>query len=357
MSEENMNYLVEIEDGQVSPKTIDALMRVCEITAKSGLAPKGMETPEAVFVAAQMGAGLGMSFMQSIQNISVINGRPTVYGDAMLGLVRGSGKLEAIKEDFIGKGEDAEAVCSVWRSGESEPSVGRFSYHDAKRAGLWGKAGPWTQYPKRMMKLRARAFALRDKFPDVLKGLYAREEMEGNEVYMGEASVVSSVSEGLKKPKVEVVVAPVIEVDEETGEIGTELDSRGIPWLSGVHSPNRTKNKDGSWRRAKFVDPEHAAMREKAALQEMQEEGDDEPEDYEEDEPEAVEIPGPPTVKASKAPKFDYQFFVNAYDTAGDAGEVDDVDDVLNNCRSTLTESQIKVLEMMSAKKRHSFVK
>jgi hypothetical protein len=49
---------------------------------------------------------------------------------------------------------------------------------DAKRAGVWGKAGPWTQYPKRMLGIRARSFALRDVFPDVLGGLDIREEVE-----------------------------------------------------------------------------------------------------------------------------------------------------------------------------------
>jgi hypothetical protein len=47
---------------------------------------------------------------------------------------------------------------------------------DAKAAKLWGKAGPWTDYPKRMMKFRARGFLLRDQFGDILKGLRTAEE-------------------------------------------------------------------------------------------------------------------------------------------------------------------------------------
>jgi hypothetical protein len=54
----------------------------------------------------------------------------------------------------------------------------QFSVADAKRAGLWGKSGPWTQYPRRMLQLRARGFALRDAFPDVLKGLVTAEEAQ-----------------------------------------------------------------------------------------------------------------------------------------------------------------------------------
>ena len=47
---------------------------------------------------------------------------------------------------------------------------------DAKRAGLWGKSGPWTQYPDRMLLFRARGFALRDAFGDYLRGLRTVEE-------------------------------------------------------------------------------------------------------------------------------------------------------------------------------------
>jgi hypothetical protein len=47
---------------------------------------------------------------------------------------------------------------------------------EAKKAGLWGKQGPWTQYPRRMLQMRARGFALRDAFPDVLRGLVTAEE-------------------------------------------------------------------------------------------------------------------------------------------------------------------------------------
>ena len=63
---------------------------------------------------------------------------------------------------------------------------------DAKAAGLLGKQGPWTQYPKRMRQMRARAFAVRDVFPDVLKGLPVAEEVMDtpSERHMGQVERV-----------------------------------------------------------------------------------------------------------------------------------------------------------------------
>src|SRR3546814_15538068 len=51
-----------------------------------------------------------------------------------------------------------------------------------------GKQGPWSQYPQRMRQMRARAWAMRDGFADVLKGIGIAEEVrdfpvvEGGEV-------------------------------------------------------------------------------------------------------------------------------------------------------------------------------
>ena len=72
------------------------------------------------------------------------------------------------------------AVCTVMRAhGEMiEKTIRYFSVANAKTAKLWGKQGPWTQYPERMLAQRARGFALRDAFPDALKGIITREEAE-----------------------------------------------------------------------------------------------------------------------------------------------------------------------------------
>ena len=182
MSSENGNgdalAIVEVPilNGVMSPTNVEGLWRIAQLIARSGFKPKGVDTPEQVFVAVGAGLEVGLSPMQSIQNIMVVNGRPSLWGDALLGLVQASGKMTDMKESFEGKGDSLCAVCHVERADRSTPVVQRFSVADAKLAGLWGKSGPWTQYPKRMLQMRARAFALRDTFPDVLKGLSAAEE-------------------------------------------------------------------------------------------------------------------------------------------------------------------------------------
>lgn len=156
----------------LTPANLTEAMKIADILANSDFVPKDYQRkPGNILVALQWGAEIGLQPLQALQNIACINGRPAIWGDAMLALVRQSGLLESIDEDQT----DEVATCTIKRRGEKERVV-TFSMADAKRAGLSGKAGPWTQYPKRMMQSRARAYALRDIFPDVLKGMAVAEE-------------------------------------------------------------------------------------------------------------------------------------------------------------------------------------
>jgi hypothetical protein len=159
--------------------TFDDAFRFAKMVAGSDFAPKDFRgKPESCLLAIQHGSEVGLSPMQSLQSIACINGRPSVWGDAALALVIGSPVCEYVRETVDGEGDAMVATCEAKRRGYEKASVVRFSVADAKKAGLWGKAGPWTQYSRRMLQMRARGFALRDAFPDVLRGLVTAEEAQ-----------------------------------------------------------------------------------------------------------------------------------------------------------------------------------
>lgn len=171
---------LQVQNNQgFAPVTLDEAMKFSEMLARSTMVPRAYQgKPEDVLVACQWGREIGLAPMQALQNIAVINGKPSVYGDAAMALVQASPVCEDIEEYFEGEGTpNPVAVCVAHRKGR-KPVKATFSVEDAKRAGLWGKQGPWQAYPKRMMQMRARGFALRDAFPDVLKGLITAEEAQ-----------------------------------------------------------------------------------------------------------------------------------------------------------------------------------
>lgn len=157
----------------LGPRTFEQALQFAEYLADSELVPKDYRgKPGNCLIAMQWGAELGLKPLQALQNIAAINGRPALWGDAVLALVRASPLCEFVIESDDGQA----ATCRVKRRGEPEQSR-TFSVDDARAAGLLGKQGPWTQYPKRMRQMRARAFALRDVFADVLRGLPVAEEV------------------------------------------------------------------------------------------------------------------------------------------------------------------------------------
>ena len=162
-----------------APATLTEAIQFSDMLASSSMVPKAYQgKPQDILVCVQWGYEMGLAPMQALQNIAVINGKPSVYGDAMMALVQASAVCEDVEEYFEGEGTPNPVAVCIAKRKNRKPVIAKFSVEDAKRAGLWAKQGPWSAYPKRMMQMRARGFALRDAFPDVLKGLISVEEAQ-----------------------------------------------------------------------------------------------------------------------------------------------------------------------------------
>ena len=178
---------ITLDQHGVQLRSFDEMARFCKAIINSGLAPKGFNSPEAVMVAVQHGLELGLAPMQALQSIAVVNGKPVIYGDTALALATAHPAFLDIEETVEGN----VATCAVKRRDRSAV-VRTFSEADAKKAGLWGKSGPWAQYPARMLQMRARGWALRDAFPDALKGLGIREEVQDYQIKTARGREVAS---------------------------------------------------------------------------------------------------------------------------------------------------------------------
>jgi hypothetical protein len=167
-----------IHSSLLSVENFEHYMNVALQLSKSSLVPKNMiGKPADILLAMEMGLQLGIPMTQAIQDIAVVNGKPTLYGDGLLAAVQGHRDYEWIKEHFNeATGDALAAVCVIKRKNHEARAV-EFSVADAKKASLWGKSGPWSQYPKRMLQMRARGFCIRDVFADALRGIKTEEEV------------------------------------------------------------------------------------------------------------------------------------------------------------------------------------
>lgn len=198
--------------GQVAaiiPQSLDEVFRVAGGVLKSGLAPYALvgkkeedEAKSAIAIVIMSGAELGLKPMAALRSFTVINGKPALYGDGLINVVRQSGRVAYLRTGCEERNGQLVGFCEAKRSDTGEENRVEFSQDDAVRAGLWQDQpfirkqvwenrqqvwkdnvpndSPWYKYPKRMLAWRAAGYCLRELFGDVLGGV--RDEFEAREI-------------------------------------------------------------------------------------------------------------------------------------------------------------------------------
>ena len=186
----------------IVPRDLEQAIRYARGLAESGIVPdafriKGGEYNGQVDVnLVAMGVlkvlEIGLPPQTGLAFLLPLNGRFSVWGDGAWALIQRAGQLAShtVEWHFPANFDKdttpldkwpVEISCTVrlWRVGQKEPYIGKFSVGDAKRANLWNNARkqPWILYPERMLFNRARAFPQRDGFADALFGLSIAEEV------------------------------------------------------------------------------------------------------------------------------------------------------------------------------------
>lgn len=201
------------------PQTFEDVWRISQAVHLSNMAPYGLNTPEKISVAIMTGLELGLPPMNAINSIAIINNRPCIWGDALPGICYASGAVSYIKEWYEGEGTSMVAYCETLRVGQPEPVRREFSVKDAMQAGLWQTSArikkknrqtnewydadndsPWWRYQKRMLQMRARGWALRDTYPDKLKGMKMAEEEQD---HLADRDVIPAVEAPRENPLID----------------------------------------------------------------------------------------------------------------------------------------------------------
>lgn len=210
-----MNQIAKSNDTfNLTPTSIDEAMKLAEYMSKSDMVPKAYQgKPANIVLAVQMGQAVGLAPMQALQSIAVINGMPSLWGDGALAIVKAHPAFEYCHEEYDSSSKIA--TCVIKRKDQPEV-VRHFSWEDASRAKLTNK-DTYQQYPQRMLPMRARSWAMRDSFPDALKGLFIAEEVRDySERDMGEAERVHEVSAADLKAKLSIDKQPVDNASDGT---------------------------------------------------------------------------------------------------------------------------------------------
>lgn len=161
---------VEGESWKPTIRTFEDQQRLAKMYLASKVLPIRFKTEAEIITALHFASEhFPGKELTALRQIAVIQGSPVLFGDLPLALVQRSGKLESMVETFEDAPGQEKATCTVKRFG-LEAITRSFSMSDARRAGL-SESQTYKKYPLRMLQCRARSWALKDGFADILAGI------------------------------------------------------------------------------------------------------------------------------------------------------------------------------------------
>lgn len=150
-------------------------LELAKVVADTDFVPKSLRgNPSAICAAILFGDEVGLGPMQSLAQIAVIEGKPTLSAEAQRALILAAGHSFTVEESTT-----TRVTVAGRRRDEDRTVRVTWTMDDAKRAGIAGRHN-YRTYPRQMLLARATAELARAIFADAIGGLAASEELEGD---------------------------------------------------------------------------------------------------------------------------------------------------------------------------------
>jgi len=239
----------------LEPTSLDSAYRVATLAAKIGIG--GVRSPEEALIRIMHGRTLGITAMQALRFVYVVNGRPSVDSTLMRALCLSHPDCE---EFAPLKTTPVMATFRAKRRGH-EPVTLTWTLEDARRARLAEKES-WRMYPAQMLRARVTADLARLVFPDAVAGLPLREDFEPPSVtswqpeQRPESESCARVEDGVRDPVCDA------EADETEAEAPVQPAQDSVSDERAPRRADRPRNLAEIWQ-----EQMEAAYREAAAVE------------------------------------------------------------------------------------------
>lgn len=182
------------EEGTFSIQGFEHGQRIAKMLAESSLVPEVYRGKIAnCLIALEMANRIGASPLMVMQNLHVIQGRPSWSSPFIIASLNSCGRFSPLR--FTQSGEGDDYGYEAWAEDKKgEKLVGpKVTMGMVKAEGWLAKAGSkWKTMPELMFRYRAAAFFGRLYAPDILMGMQTAEEV---------IDVVPEVMEAIKEDK------------------------------------------------------------------------------------------------------------------------------------------------------------
>lgn len=168
-------------DGSFSVQGFEHAQRVAKMLATSDLIPSNYKGKvENCLIALEMANRIGASPMMVMQNLHIIQGRPSWSSPFIIASLNNCGRFQPLRFRQIGEpGTDSYGYEAVTKDKTGNELVGpAVTWAMVKAEGWLAKAGSkWKTMPDLMFRYRAAAFFGRLYAPDILMGMQAADEV------------------------------------------------------------------------------------------------------------------------------------------------------------------------------------
>ena len=164
-------------------KLLNQIFKLSNIYSGSSMVPDNYRgKPDNCFVALELASRMDVSPVLVMQNLYIVQGKPSWAGQACKALVDGSGKFRESEYVMTGNFEDGSRGCYMQAVNAKTGKLVKGTEITLKMArdeGWMNKNGSkWKTMPEQMLKYRAAAFFARTECPEVLMGFQTAEETE-----------------------------------------------------------------------------------------------------------------------------------------------------------------------------------
>ena len=160
-------------------------MQMAKALASSTIVPQTFQKNEAnCLIAIEQAQRLRVSPMMVMQNLHVIQGRPSWSSKFLIAAINNSGKFDMELQFEETQDKDGKPFsCTAWTTKNGRKVNGMTVDMDmAKEEGWLSKNGSkWKTMPQLMLRYRAASFFSSLNYPELTMGLYTREEMQDDD--------------------------------------------------------------------------------------------------------------------------------------------------------------------------------
>jgi hypothetical protein len=191
----------------MNPKRWTVMQHMANTFINSGAIPESIKNASQMIMVFQAGYEAGMQPLEALNAFYIVNGKITMYGDAVTAQIIKAGHSVEFR------GDHKAAEVTITRGDTKQSMTGTFNIEQAKELGLTtynnGNSNPfWKKYPDRMLKYKALGTIVRFIVPDALRGVSIKEEIEAS----GEENIVvdqPSTEQSTSEPETPAAKAPV----------------------------------------------------------------------------------------------------------------------------------------------------